>query len=331
MVYSSGPRAPQQRDGFTLIELLVVIAIIAILIGLLLPAVQKVRAASARTQCSNNLKQLALGVHDFHDVHQTFPPNSIYSYDPTKPNWSWLAHILPHVEQKALFDDARVEAKPANNINQSLPQIRTRVKLFLCPSDPDATSGPFMAAPSNYDMIDPVLGPLQYEPTCYKANVGANWGGDAPGGPLWWGTDPMWCNADPTNPDPKTTYDGCAFGNGVMYETNAPKNLLNIADGTANTFLIGEALVGKDLMNAWCHMDNSIGTCAMPPNCKNPATGQDYPPGDWWNHFGFTSAHTGGVQFAMTDGSVQFINDGIDLKLYRALATRSVGEAAEVP
>jgi hypothetical protein len=78
-------------------------------------------------------------------------------------------------------------------------------------------------------------------------------------------------------------------------------------------------------------MDNTIGTCAMPPNAKDPATGLDFPPEQWWNHYGFTSNHTGGVQFAMPDGSVQFIQNSIDLNLYRALATRAGSEAVQLP
>jgi prepilin-type N-terminal cleavage/methylation domain-containing protein len=319
-----------QRHAFTLVELLVVVAIVAVLIGLLLPAVQKARESANRMQCANNLKQLALAVHNYHAALGTFPPDNFYSYDPTGPNWSWLANILPMIEQQGLYNDAKIGGNPPNNINQSLPQIAKRVKTFLCPSDPDAFRGPVSYA-ANFDMNDPVLGPLTYEVTCYRANIGSNWGGGPPGSPLWWGTDPQWCNPDPSNPNPNTTYDGCAYGNGVMWETNHPIHILDVADGSSNTIMIGEALSGKDYQNAWCHMDNAIATCAYPPNAKNPITGRDYPPDQWFNRYAFTSAHTGGAQFAMTDASVQFISNGISLQVFRALGTRSEGEVAGVP
>src|SRR6266852_9206786 len=155
------PRLWRKWPGFTLIELLVVIAIIAVLVGLLLPAVQKVREAANRMSCSNNLKQLALAVHAYHDSQETFPVDTIYSYDPTQPNWSWLAHLLPQLEQTNLYNQIGLGNSPAPAINQSLNTIVVPVKIFLCPSDPDALNGP-VSHPSNYDMLDPVLGPLTY-------------------------------------------------------------------------------------------------------------------------------------------------------------------------
>jgi hypothetical protein len=305
-------------------------AIIAILMGLLLPAVQKVRESANRAQCANNLRQLAIAVHNFHADRGNFPPDTVYTYDPTGPNWSWLAHILPYVEQENLYKAAHVVGAPPNNINQSLPQIATQVKGFLCPSDPDAWRGPQSHA-SNFDMNDPVLGPLTYGVTCYRSNIGSNWGGGPPGSPLWWGTDPQWCNPDPNNSNPSTTYDGCVYGNGVIFETANPIRITDVIDGSSNTIMLGEALTGKDYQNAWCHMDNAIATCAYPPNAKNPATGKDYPPDQWYNRYAFTSNHPVGAQFAMTDGSVRFIRDSIELATFRAMGTRALGEMIPAP
>ena len=115
----------RSRSGFTLIELLVVIAIIAILIGLLLPAVQKVRQAAARAQCENNLKQLALAVHNYAGSGKFFPSNGPdQTYSPSGRNWSWLARILPYIEQDNLFKQCNI---PNNTLQQSGAWISTAV------------------------------------------------------------------------------------------------------------------------------------------------------------------------------------------------------------
>jgi prepilin-type N-terminal cleavage/methylation domain-containing protein/prepilin-type processing-associated H-X9-DG protein len=325
--------ARRSRPAFTLIELLVVIAIIGVLVAMLVPAVQKVREAAARSECASHLKQLALAIHGYHDLRSTFPPNNTYSYDPTTASWSWLVQIMPHIEQEALMK--QLGANSNTPINKSLTGIVQIVTVFRCPSDPDVLNGAVQHA-SNYNMNDPSLGPLNYTPGNYKANIGSNWGGGAPGSPTWWGTDPQWCVADATNSNPATTYDGCGVGNGVIWDYLNPSSPQGnpirfsfIQDGTSNTIMLGEAAAGLDNMSSWQHSDTSIATCAYPPNAKNPVTGQPYPPTDWWNQYGFTSRHLGGVNFAFTDGSVRFINDDVNLAAFRALGTRSGGETTQ--
>src|SRR5215469_13761335 len=123
---------PSQRIAFTLIELLVVIAIIAVLIGLLLPAVQKVREAAARTQCINNLKQMGVACHHYHDALKTLPSGYIATaaYPDTTPGWGWAALLLPYIEQDTLYRQIDL-----NQPVQNSAAPRAIVKLYLCPSD----------------------------------------------------------------------------------------------------------------------------------------------------------------------------------------------------
>lgn len=148
-----GPRKLVQRAAFTLIELLVVIAIIAILIGLLLPAVQKVREAAARTKCGNNLKQLGLALHNYASAQGTLPPG--YNGVGLNPGWGWGSFILPYIEQPALAAQLGVPTSIfGNGANPAppTPLTQTRLSIFICPSDTGPDLNPLKRnhAKSNY-------------------------------------------------------------------------------------------------------------------------------------------------------------------------------------
>src|SRR5262245_4837460 len=313
-----------RRSAFTLIELLVVIAIIAILIGLLLPAVQKVREAANRMKCSNNLKQIALGCHNFESAYGHFPAGELFTYDPTAPNWSWMARLLPFIEQANFYRSSGIGNEPAPTLTQARAVVASPIPNFWCPSDPEASRGP-RTDPNNYNLRDPSVGQLAGGVSNYRGNLGANWGGAAPGQPGWWGTEPRWCN-----PNSAGRYDGCTYGDGVVMGTRERIRIADVTDGTSNTFMVGENKVGKCCLEGWAHTDSAVSTCAIAPNARR-ADGTEYNSSEWWNNYMFSSYHPGGVQFAMTDGSVIFLKDSIDLATYRALATRNSGEVVTLP
>ena len=312
----------RRRSAFTLIELLVVIAIIAILIGLLLPAVQKVREAAARSTCTNNLKQLGLAVHNYHDTNGRMPyswsPNN-YGYDDNGRSWSWIAQILPNIEQQNLFNAANLGVAgtlsgvappaPATTFNGALAVHATQIKPLLCPSDPSSqtvstnrANGSTSAGCGN---------------TNYKGVAGANWA---------WGSF--------TNVGPSGNNNGLDAGDGIFYrsDNNRPLTLLGITDGTSNTFMIGEDIPGMNTHCGWPRANYSTGTCSIPLNNAMQAGQPGFNnPGDWPNVYSFRSRHSGGANFALGDASVRFIPQSIDIASYRALATRSGGESAQLP
>jgi prepilin-type N-terminal cleavage/methylation domain-containing protein/prepilin-type processing-associated H-X9-DG protein len=315
----------RQEPGFTLIELLVVIAIIGVLIALLLPAVQKVREAAHRTQCANNLKQIALACHAYADASGCLPVNRYAYLDKpdeygsiwANPNWntgqdsrtwSFLAVILPFLEQDNLFRQGDI---PRSTLKSSGVADRT-IKTYLCPSDRAYSAGPQV---QNTIYTDDLRCGL----TNYKGVMGSNfdWG-------VWYnpGTGcictPAWWSGD---------NDPWANGDGILLACSyqCPRRFSHITDGMSNTFLIGEDSwnVNTDGGSTWAGSIGATATCAIPPNLRAVT--------DWTTMFGFRSSHPGGVQFAFADGSVRFISDAIPLGVYRALGTMAGGEAVTVP
>ena len=293
------------KRGFTLIELLVVIAIIAILIALLLPAVQQAREAARRTSCKNNLKQLGLAMHNYHDVHLTLPISFGWGgYDVNNRGRSWMFQILPQIEQQNLQDDS-VNGQPlSNGSNKAVAQ--TAVNAFLCPSDPGNNNGKLNGRAN-------MPGGDYYGITNYKAVAGSNWG---------WGS---FQHSSPSGRYPNDK-NGLDHGNGIICRGNAGEHaivtkLKDIVDGTSHTYAIGEAIPSECTHTMWWWFNGSTGTCSIPLNHyhRNLPTN----PGDWPNNYSFSSWHTGGGHFAMCDGTVQFVSENIDLQVYRNMATIS--------
>lgn len=296
------------RGAFTLIELLVVIAIIAILIGLLLPAVQKVREAAARMKCQNNLKQLAIAVHSYHDANQQIPPNAKtigYSWgaDSTyggATTWTWIARILPYIEQGNLATLYNIPngtlggaytGVAGQGISASIPTLQ-------CPSSTDQ--------PTASDW--PNVGGILMGSTNYRGVSGSNWG---------WGSF--------QNAGPSGNTNGLDAGDGIFYRTdgNRKLTLVGITDGTSNTLMIGEDTHGYDQhCGGWAYPNYVAATCAIPLNYNDGPPGSPSPGyGDWPNRYSFHSQHTNGGNFALADGSIRFVNNSISLATYRAAST----------
>jgi prepilin-type N-terminal cleavage/methylation domain-containing protein/prepilin-type processing-associated H-X9-DG protein len=351
------------RQGFTLIELLVVIAIIAILIGLLLPAVQKVREAAARLQCQNNLKQLGLGAHNYHDVHKKFPPASTVPYAqvndqsnndalfPFGPNWAVL--ILPYIEQGNLYNQANVASYPGispvprvvnfagiaalSGVNTSWRSIVSQtVPIYQCPSDPN----------NQIPFNDSTLVP---EPNWARGNYAANAGFD----------DYDHVNGGASYTDVQSGSPLLGVVSSPVMSSNYGAKIQAITDGSSNTVLFNEIRAGIspfDLRGTW-----AMGFCGASitsagrqvynptPNNSLGDSGVDGDEMQNCNKFWFVgigsqqrmgcmvspkkhnasamarSLHAGGVNACFCDGHVQFITESITEYTWGLLQSKADG------
>ena len=303
------PRPPS-RPAFTLIELLVVIAIIAILIGLLLPAVQKIREAANRMKCSNNLKQIGLAIHNYHDTNGYLPiSTSPWAEGGAAPRngRGWITESLPYLEQDNLaaklditrsqdFFSYGPDSLAGSNMQ---PYTTTVLNLLRCPSD---GLSPRTTSPDNYQWS-----PRPSAITNYKGVIGDNRMGGAGTGP------PGDCHYTPNCP-------GVFYRN--TYQVKIP--LAAVIDGLSNTFFVGEDVPFHNHHSALYYANGDYASCHQPLNFfPNPPQ-----PDNWPLVMSFRSMHVGGANFLMGDGGVRFVRQNMDFTIYRQHCTKAGGEVA---
>lgn len=322
------------RAAFTLVELLVVITIIGILIALLLPAVQAAREAARRMSCGNNLKQLGLALHNYHQVWNQFPLGAVHD------SWTWsqidpdhhgsfLVALLPYVEQQTIYDECNFNQNTSytSRIGDDGQFIHELIiPTYICPSDekPQFWDG----NPHYHGAASSTKGQKRATAN-YGACIGNQYFSICPFQGNMFGTGPR-SHSD--------TLNGNEIS-GVFGHMAWSASIAEITDGTSNTIAIGEVRprCAWHLWDGWMHINSNswIGTTAPInyPTCENEP-GYDpndrcHRPDGWGAAQGFKSRHPGGCQFVFADGSVHYLSENINYVTYQKLGDRRDGEPVE--
>lgn len=311
------------RKAFTLIELLVVIAIIAILIALLLPAVQQAREAARRSQCKNNLKQIGLALHNYHEAFTILPPGSIVLLNGAGDTynghgWTWHASILPYLDQGPLYDqiqgpDSSGMGSESGGTTGAKQQLagQTVLSVFWCPSQPDVTTGAQKGgySPSNYNgNMGTLIGSAG--DNCYSGGI--------------------------TTAAQMAAKGGCMGADGVFFISSGV-GFRDITDGLSNTIMVSEVIDSGGDSDMLGGGGSDRKHCFSGGADSNPPTEMtEYliaaESNDPINSYGEEAAgsyHVGGAHFLMGDGRVKFLSENIDMTTYRAVSTRAKRETLD--
>lgn len=340
------------KPGFTLVELLVVIAIIGVLVALLLPAVQAAREAARRMSCVNNIKNVALAIHNYHDSNKHLPfdvddgkfGKEIYRNGPggaddvtatespqkrgrQMTGKGWIVDILPYIEEENFYEQLRPgfddPSRPNMNFSATGGMGRGEIREYLkrqlpvltCPSDPSSVpTGGMFPFP-----VSVVVGVTNYKGVAGDTALGH----DIQSGP--------WNDEDFGSLDDCFESLGC---NGLFWKMGyyEPIEFKSVSDGLSNTLMLGEAVISQDPHSCAYCSEGDWASANMQFNYFSPSDFETIRNSlEWIDVRGFRSLHPGGGNFAMSDASVRFVAEGIEHELYRGLATRNGGETVEIP
>ncbi len=307
------------RRGFTLVELLVVIAIIGILVALLLPAVQAARESARRAQCQNNLKQIGLGLLNYHDSYKALPFGAPSKFG-LGVGGTWAAHLLPYIEEQNVYSALDFKVSLSDPKNRTA--VTTVIATFVCPTD--QTAGQPLQGGANC-AVQP-WNPCQAMSLWYLASMGPTRDGRRPGSSCVFcpASHPSWCCQG---------FDygrgGAADHVGLFGQSESPIPFRKVTDGLSKTYMVGETIPRHCSFNGAYSSNVPIAGTNTPLNTmteNNPAV-DDL----WYRACGFKSEHVGGAHFCYADGHVEFVDDSIDYFIFNAAGTRAGEEGSSPP